>query len=417
MRNLERKKIGSICLLFGKTILLFLLNSACQQKTQEVNISENKHQTTNVSKNIGKDCVTNYHPDTDYFPDRIDSDYATGFTVEYRNHYKVVTVKNPWKDADVQFQYVLVQCGTPIPKGYKKAQIITVPVQTVVTMSTTHLPHLQKLRLLEKLVGVSSFKNINTSEVRKKIERRELKEVGNNASVNVEQLLELNPDLIMTYGSGNPEFDSHPKLLEAGLPVVINAEYLESSPLGRTEWIKFTATFFNREAKAEEVFSAIATEYERIASLARKVENKPTVFTGFSFKGTWYVAGGKSYFAQYLADAGANYLWSDNNSKASLPLDFESVFQRGAEADFWLNGSQSWSSLNDILMSDDRYKNFAALQTGQVFNNNAILNETGGNDYWESGIANPHIVLSDLITIFHPQLLPDRELVYYRQLN
>ncbi len=366
--------------------------------------------------NLAEGCVTDYDPEIDYFPEKVSLSDSVGWTIEYFNNYKVITVLNPWRDADVQFRYVLVQCGTPPPDDVGDALVIEVPVKSIVAMSTTQLPHLSELGLLDKLVGVDSFLYINNPDVRKKIDAGELVEIGGGGQVNVEQALDLQPDLIMTYGVGNPEFDAHPKLLEAGLKVVLNSEYMETSPLGRAEWIKFTGAFFNREAKATEVYDTIARRYKEMAAKARNVANKPTVFGGTPFRGTWYVSGGKSYVAQLLADAGATYLWADDTSTGSLALSFEEVFERARDADFWLNPGM-WQSLADGKAEDERFTQFAAFQKGNVFNNNKRLNENGGNDYWESGVTNPHLVLADLIKIFHPELLPDHELYFYQKLE
>lgn len=366
--------------------------------------------------NLTEGCVTDYDPEIDYFPEKVSLSDSVGWTIEYFNNYKVITVLNPWRDADVQFRYVLVQCGTPPPDDVGDALVIEVPVKSVVAMSTTQLPHLSELGLLDKLVGVDSFLYINNPDVRTKIDAGELVEIGGGGQVNVEQAIDLQPDLIMTYGVGNPEFDAHPKLLEAGLKVVLNSEYMETSPLGRAEWIKFTGAFFNREAKATEVYDTIARRYKEMAAKARNVPNKPTVFTGTPFRGTWFMPGGRSYVAQLLADAGATYLWADDTSTGSQPLSFEQVFERARDAEFWLNPG-TWKSLADGKAEDERFTQFAAFQKGNVFNNNKRLNENGGNDYWESGVTNPHLVLADLIRIFHPDLLPDHELYFYQKLE
>ncbi|EHC12924.1 ABC-type transporter, periplasmic subunit [Fischerella thermalis JSC-11] len=374
------------------------------------------HRTTITTSKDTKGCVHNYNHNIDYFPDKVTINYATGFDVEYHKNYKLVTVKNPWQNAKTGFQYILVQCGTPAPKNFQSSQIITVPINTVVSLSTTHLPHFAKLGLVDKLIGVSNTKRVNTPEVIQKIKAGKVAEVGNSESINIEKILELNPDLIMTYGVGNPQIDSHHKLIEAGLKVAINAEYMETSPLGHAEWLKFTALFFNQENIAQKTFNQISTKYENIASKTKSVKNRPTVFTGFNFKGVWYIPGCQSYVAKYLADAGSNYLCADNSS-GSKPLSFENVFQRAASADYWLNLSQSWQSLKDVISEDNRYANFAAVKTGNVYNNNARVNNSGGNDYWESGTSNPDIVLSDLIKILHPEILPNHQLVYYRKLE
>ena len=120
--------------------------------------------------------------------------------------------------------------------------------------------------------------------------------------------------------------------------------------------------------------------------------------------------------ATFLKDAGADFLWSDNTSLGSLHLDLESVFLKAADAEYWLNTGQ-WRSLADGRSQDERYAYFAAFKPGKIYNNNALLNPHGGNDYWERGIVNPHLVLADMIKIFHPNLLPEHTLIWYRALR
>jgi len=305
-----------------------------------IGLSSCKAQTVAPIASSNEECVQNYDPKADYFADKVNPTYAKGFTVSYQKHYKVVSASNAWKGANAAFQYVLMQCGTPIPSGFSPEQIIQIPVQSIVVMSTTHLLHLQQLGVVDRIKGVSDFKQINTPSVIEKIKANQLAEVGSNQSVNVEKILELAPELVTTFGSGDPKTDAHPKLLEARLKVAIVAEYIESSPLGRAEWLKFISLFFNREAKAEQAFEQMAKRYNPIAQRAKQAKRKPSVFAGFDNKGTWYVLGGDSYAAKFLEDARANYLWQDDRSTGSLNLSFEAVFDRANQAEFWLNGSQ-----------------------------------------------------------------------------
>jgi len=393
----HKKPIIFFCQLF----LIATLIIACHQTTI--------HTSTNT-------CTPNYNPNQDYFPNKIKITHARGLAVEYHKHYKVVTIKNPWQNAKTQFQYVLVQCGTPTPQGFKQAQVITVPIHSIVSLSTTHLPHLAKLGVVDKLIGISNSKQVNTPDVVERIKAGKITQVGNNSNVDIERLLELNPDLVTTFGTGNSQTDSYSKLTEAGLKVGINAEYMEDTPLGRSEWLKFTALFFNQEEKAEKIFAEITDKYEQVAQKVKSVKNRPTVFVGFNFKGTWFMPGGNSYVAKYLADAGGDYLWSNEQSAGSLPLSFEVVLERATNADYWLNFSQSWQSLKDLLAEDNRYADFKSVKIGNLYNNNARVNESGGNDYWEGGISNPDIVLSDLIRILHPEILPNHQLFYYHKI-
>jgi iron complex transport system substrate-binding protein len=377
----------------------------------------NSPQTKSPKSSSAAKCSTVYDPQVDYFSTKVKVTEAKGFTVEYHRNYKVVSVKNPWRNADTTFQYVLVQCNTPIPPGFDRSQIVQVPVNSVVAMSTTHLPLLDKLGLVDRLTGVTDFKQVNTPSVVNKIKAGKLAEVGRSNNTNVEKVLEIRPELVTTYGVGNPKLDSHPKLIEAGLPVAIIAEYMESSPLGRAEWLKFMALFFNRETEAEKVFSDMVTKYQSIAKIASQAKNKPTVFSGFDSRGTWYIPGGDSYSAKFIADAGGNYIWKEDRSTGSLNLSFEQVFDRAQTAEVWLNSSQDWRSVEDVTNSDRRYGKFKAVENSKLFNPTARVNATGGNDFWEGGTANPDLVLADLVKALHPELLPKHQFVYYRPLN
>jgi len=399
-------------------MILVLLAGCVPIQPRAVSESANEDASTvtaPLAANLTEGCVDVYDPTIDYFPDKVAPTYAVGWTVDYQNHYKVVSLPMPWRNAPEPLRYLLVQCGTPIPDGYPDLPVIEVPIKRIITMSSTQLPHLGKLNRLDALIGHESFQYVNTPEVRALIDAGKLVEVGSGSAINVEAVIDADPDLIMPYSLGNPEQDAHPHLLDAGLPVVLSAEYMENSPLGRVEWLKFMALFFNEEATANQSFDGTAERYTAMAQIANAVTTKPTAFTSIPRGDSWYVAGGRSYVAQFLADAGAQYLWADDESTGTAPLAVEAVYDQVFTGDYWFNTS-SWVTLDDVLVGDPRLAELAAFKNGHIYNNNARLNENGGNDYWESGLANPDIILADLIKIMHPELLPAHELVYYQQL-
>jgi len=370
------------------------------------------------TKNLTDGCIETFSPEVDYFPEKVTIEDATGFTVEYFKHYKVVTVLNPWRGAEQQFKYVVVQCGAPAPTDVGDALVIEAPAQDVIAMSTTYLPHLEKLDVLDRLLGLDSYTYVNNPKVRTMIEAGALIEIGFGAEVNIEQTIAAQPDLVMTYGSGDPQYDAHPKLLEAKIPTVINAEYMEGTPLGRAEWIKFTALFFNKEAKAQEEYAAMKQRYQAVAEKVKAAATKPTVITSMASKDTWFVPGGASYAAQLISDAGGAYLFADDTSAGSLSLSFEEVYDKAINADVWLlNTFQRYESVEAILKEEPRYAGMAALKNGNVWNNDKRVNENGGNDYWETGVGNPDILLADLAKILHPELMTDHEFVFWRKIE
>lgn len=368
-------------------------------------------------------CVETYDAGTDYFPAKAEIEYADGFTLEYFDSYKVLTITRPYLGAPEgeAFQYLLVQCGTPAPEGFDSVPVIEVPIDSAISMSTTQLPHFVTLDILDALVGVDGGFYVSTPEVLEKYEAGELAEVGFGSDVNAEIALDTGADIVFGYASGAPDYDAYPKLAEAGLLTAINAEYAEISPLARAEWIKFTAAFFNKEAEAEAYFDEVASEYEALTALTAELsaEERPTVlWNAFSaFIDAWATPGAATYVGVLLNDAGANVALGEHAPESSVNLSFETVYDEGLDADIWIPVLFGVATLEDFAALDSRYMDFAAFQSGEVYNTDGRVNANGGNDYFENGVNEPHVVLADLISIIHPDLLPDHTPVYLRKME
>ncbi len=365
---------------------------------------------------VTTDCVTDFDPAANYFPHQSEITHATGFTLEYFNHYKVVEILQPWPGAEVTETYLLLQCGTPVPDGYADAPVIEVPIRSLVALSSTYLPALEVLDQVPLLVGVDSDWTVYSEAVRQRLEAGHVRLVGSGSNVDVEQVLALDPDLIMTYSLGLAEGDAHPVLRAANQTVLVNGEWLEPHPLGRAEWLKLTAALVNQEQRGNAYFADVTTQYDQLAELAAQADQSPTVFLNTPWEGVWYMPGGQSFTAILLRDAGAHYLWSDNDATSSLFLDFEEVYARAHTAEYWLHTGML-ADRESLLAADVRFAEFAPFARDTLFNNDRRLSPAGANDVWEGAVMRPHVVLADLIAIFHPDLLPDHELVYYRRLE
>lgn len=368
-----------------------------------------------LEANLSDSCVADFDPTVDYFPDKVEVRYSEKFSVTYFNHYKIVEML-PWAGAEEPMVYLLVQCGTPVPSEYQDLTTIEIPVQRFVSMSTTILPYLETQGVLDRLVGIDTAMYVSSEAVLARVAAGETAEVGGGGmgSINAEALLAVDADLVMAqqYFAGGTTLS---ELQAVGVPAVLNADYTDTSPLGQAEWGKYIALFFNTEAQANAVFDGVAERYEALRALTANVETRPTTIAASPFSGTWYMPAGSSTVAQLLADAGADFLFSDLEG-TSVPLDIEVVLERGAEAEFWVNANQFWTTQADMLNEDARFAQFRAVTLGNVWNNNARMNANGGNDYFESGVANPDLILADLVAIFHPDLMPDHTFVYYRRL-
>ena len=370
--------------------------------------------------NLRQGCVERHDPDVDYFPQKATFTQASGLEIEYHRNYKVLRVLQPWPGATAPVEYLLLQCGTPAPEGHENALRVEVPVRSVISLSTTQLPNLRDLGRLEQLVAVDDGRYINTGEVVELLRDGAVAEVGNGATINVELVLALAPDLVLANGF-NPETDAHPVLLEAGIFTAINADWLEPTLQGRAEWLKFVALFFNEEARAEALYAQLLADYEEAAQLAADVPEAARVtalLNTFSpYSDAWIIPGQTSWVGQLMRDAGAKYVLMDEVPGAvNQPFDFESVFAAGLDAPVWILNRFLLGSQEALLREDERYAEFAAFRAGKVYNSDARVNEHGGNDYWENGLARPHLLLRDLVKLFYPALLPEHELMFYRRL-
>lgn len=363
------------------------------------------------------ECIENYDANTDYFPAKSTFDAATGVTVEYQKSYKVVTVQQPLQGADPE-TYVLVQCGAPTPAltgELEGAQAIEIPVKRVATSSTTQLPGYVILGSTDVVVGVENTDYINGDEYKDAIADGTIKSYGSaDGSISPETVASLKPDLYVASGFPN---EANDKIKELGIPVVGNAEWLETTPLGRAEWLKFEALFINKEAAANTSFTEITTAYNDVASKVTNVTERPTVVTGSPYEGDWYISGGKSYMAKFLSDAGADYVFADNTDTGSITKSIEEVLSTGGDATFWLNAtSMKGSTLATLTAEDSRFKEMAAVGKKNVWSATLAIGAGGGNNYYQLGVVRPDLVLADMVEIFHPGTLTDHTFTFYEHL-
>jgi iron complex transport system substrate-binding protein len=349
--------------------------------------------------------------------DTLKNKYASGFQIVRKKNVTVLEIYNPWQHAKgVSIKYYLVKTGFKKGENDITSNYIKVPLKKIACLSTTHIAFIDVLGCTDKIVAVSGTNLISNSKIRSKFKTKEVFDVGYEQGLNYELLIRLKPDVVFAYGVGSDVSGYVNKLKELGIPVVLVGEYLEAHPLAKAEWIKFFAEFFEKQQLAQMRFDSTESNYNNLKKLTSNEKVKPLVMSGLPWSGTWYVSGGKSYAAKLVEDAGGEFLWKSIDSHESLPLDLETVFQKSAKADYWLNAGSA-KTIEDIISVDSRLANLKPFKEGKIYNNNARLNETGGNDYWESGVINPDVILKDLIVILHPGLLTGYKTFYYRKLN
>ena len=188
--------------------------------------------------------------------------------------------------------------------------------------------------------------------------------------------------------------------------------------MARAEWIKFFAAFVNKSDEANIIFSEVEKDYLTLRELAKNYKDKPNVLTELKFGDVWYVPGGKSYMAQLINDANANYFWREDTATGSLQLSFEAVYKKAQTADYWLNVSLC-TTKEQVVSQDKRYADFEAYKKNGIYNNNLYCNKLNYSTYWETGMIYPNRILSDMIQMFHKQAKDSlgRNFYYYKQLN
>lgn len=343
--------------------------------------------------------------------------YATRFDVQKEENYTLLKVNNPWQNSrGLSYTYVLGEDENLLPDSLSVFPFICTPVKRVIAMSTTHVAMIGSLGELGTIVGASGLNYIYNPEIRERCDSGLISEVGYGQALNYEMLVDLQADVVFLYGVEGNVATTARKLEELGIQAVFCAEYLEPDPLGKAEWIRFFSHFYGLEMEADRFFDSVDYSYRILKELCLEVEEKPEVMSGLPWKDSWYVPGGKSFAARLIADAGGNYMWRDNPSSEALPLDLESVFSRAVSADIWINPGVA-SSIDELIAFDGRFGELAVLKNGDIYNNNARLSEGGGNDYWESATVRPDLILADLILAFHPELLRDHSMFYYKKLK
>lgn len=357
-------------------------------------------------------CLTQFDPNTDYFPAKSAVTDATNFTLSYHNSYQVLTVQQPFPHGPSE-SYVLVRCGAPPPQfagDLARAQQITVPVSRLYSTSTTQLGMITDLGQADVVAGVADAANIINTQIRQRVSAGSVVEYAPGQQINTETVIAGHPDVLMTAGTDDP---SYAKLRDAGVNVIADAEWLEAAPLGRAEWIKVFAALTGTERDAAEVYGRLRGEYRSLATKTAGVQ-PVDVLPGTLYQGTWSVPAGGSYAGRLILDAGGSYPWANDQRTGSLQLNFESVYAQAGRAPVLLVTS-AWKSLDDALAVDGRYGELTAVRSGQVWSATTAIAPGAGSDYWERGAARPDLVLADLVAILHPELAPNHQYAFYRR--
>lgn len=382
--------------LFWGCVILLLGLYACSTKSEQ-------HHSDNgidISLNSGKSSV----------------DHAIGFDMIHYDDFIILQLFSHYNESSDTLNVLLRSKEAMVPPQFLDYRQIITPVNRIALLHSSYVSYFNFCDARDNLSSISEVKYVFDEAIFSSVEKGELPEVGYGESLDREMLLSLETELVITVGFPNAPNKSEQILKELGIPVLVFSEWQEANLLGRLEWVKVVAALTGKTEHANARFSEIEKEYFDLLGISKKAATKPTIICNLPYKGSWFVPGGNSYISNLMSDAGGQYLWSEDKGTGAIQLDFESVYAKGMDADYWISPDFAFSMV-DILDKDERLADFNSFKERKIFNNNRLTSRSIANDYWESGIINPHVILADMIKILHPELLPDHQLQYYRQLN
>jgi len=375
-------RIASSLKLLAMTVLLCFLS--CQKKEQSrANVYSEKHIADSIY-------------------------YAKGFQIETQDGYTLATIRNPWNNQLVLQRYVLVPKGDTLPENLPGGILIRTPLARTVCYGSVQCVFLSELGALQTLVGVCEPQYINIPYVRENVRNGKIADLGQAANPDLEKIMLIQPEALFAAPIDNSGYGQAAKLK---IPIIECVDYMEPTPLARAEWIRFLALFFDKREIADSLFRETVNRYNKLVRLTANVEKRPSVFMETIYSGIWYQPGGNSYVAHLLNDAGADYLWREDTNTGSIALSFETVLAKAEKADYWLikDNNPEDMTYDKLIRENPNYALFDAYKKRNIY-----LCNTGKVPYYEDLPIHPDLILIDMVRIFHPDLLPDYRLRYYK---
>lgn len=344
--------------------------------------------------------------------DTVRMKYSSLLQIVKHADYTVVTIRNPWDTLKVLHTYLLADREKPLPEHLPEGTIVRTPLQKSVIYSSVHCSLWSELDELKGIGGVCGLEYIKLPQIQEGCRNGSIVNVGNSMNPDIERIIDLRPDAILFSPFENS--GGYGRVGKLNIPIIECADYMETSALGRAEWMRLYGLLLGKEAQADSLFAGIEKEYLTLTQQVKSQNLKrPTVISEMKNSSAWYIPGGNSTMGRLYQDAGADYVFAYLSNSGSVPLAFETVFDRGGNADIWLikyNQPQD-KTYSELERDYAPYARFKAFQDRKVYGCN-----TNHVPFYEESPFHPELLLKDLIKIFHPELLPDYDLKYFSNL-
>lgn len=357
------------------------------------------------SCNHKKSIEQSQNPDTPYH-----IYYAQGFQVNKYENYTLVSIRNPWDTTQTLQTYILVDKQKEVPTNLPKGILVRTPLEKVVAYSTIHCSTLNELDNINIIKGVCESEYVKFNYIQDGIKNGSIIDLGMASNPDVEKIIMMSPEAILASPINGQTYGNVEK---TKIPIIETPDYTEPLPLGRAEWIRFYSLFVGKEQQADSLFNETVKNYNEIKDKVKSASSKPTILVDSKYQSNWNVPGGKSYLANMLADAGGDYIWSDNESNTFLPLSFEAVLDKAYDADLWLIKYYSPTDMTYTSLEKEYklYARFNAFKNKKIWGSNTLY-----SNYYEDLPIHPDRILKDFGAIFHPELFSDYTPKYYKKL-
>ena len=331
--------------------------------------------------------------------DTIKLKYAERITMVRHNGYTVVSLEDPWNKGKTLHTYVLVPKDKEMPTDLPDGTIVRTPITKAVIATSVHCGLVMQLGRSNSIKGICELRYMNIPYIQKRCREGKIIDCGNGLAPNLEKIIDSGADAIIISPFQNN--GGYGRLEEWKKPIIEASDYMETSALGRAEWIKFYGMLFGEERKANSIFALIEVNYNRLMALAKKSKVRKSVIIDKKTSSVWRVPGGKSTIGRIIADANADYPFASDTNSGSLSLPFETVFEKAGDADVWLfrYNSQQPATLESLKLEYQGYAQLKSYKDKEVYGCN-----TATNTFYEDTPFRPDLLLRDFIIITHPDL-------------
>lgn len=372
--------------------------------------------------------------------DTLQMKYAELLTIVKHNDgaYTEAIIENPWKKGTTLHKYILVPKGNEGDETVARLKddirenatlqmgshcdIVRTPLESNVVFTAPHCQLMYELGCKNAITGVCDKDYINIPDIKERVKLSDGKastsdtdkviiDCGSSMQPDIERIIALKPEELFISPFENS--GGYGKLDKLHIPIIETADYMETSPLGRAEWMKFYGLLFKSEERSDSLFSSIEKEYLALKAEAAKLPQGLSILTERKMGSVWYVPGGKSTMGILLKDANAKYIFADDTHSGSLAYGPERILSKGTQIDVWAFkyfGGKALSK-SDLLAEYEGYKVLKA------FNSNSIYQvDTSTQPYFELTSFHPEILLREFIILAHPKATQFGKLRFYQHL-